>query len=156
MRARHGRAAARVAAPEFAEHVTLATLAKALGHPARIEIVALLHERQSCIGCDIVDRVGLAQSTTSEHLRILKAAGIITGEIERPRVCYSLNPAALEPLRAFLNTLAAPDKTGDERSASGTGARDRGPGLGGRMPAPGVRGARLIGSDRWCGIEKGC
>ncbi len=59
----------------------------------------LLHEKQACIGCDIVDEIGLAQSTTSEHLRILKAAGIITGEIERPRVCYSLNPAALEPLK---------------------------------------------------------
>lgn len=83
----------------------LAMLAKALGHPARIGIVRLLHERQSCIGCDIVDRVGLAQSTTSEHLRILKAAGIITGEIEGPRVCYSLNPTALVPLRSFLQAV---------------------------------------------------
>ena len=50
-------------------------------------------------------RVGLAQSTTSEHLRILKAAGIITGEIEGPRVCYSLNPTALVPLRSFLQAV---------------------------------------------------
>ena len=49
---------------------------------------------------------GLAQSTVSEHLHTLKAAGIITGEIERPRVCYSLNPQALEPLRQFLDKLA--------------------------------------------------
>lgn len=81
---------------------SLALLAKALAHPARLGIVRLLHERQTCIGCDIVDQIGLAQSTTSEHLRILKAAGIITGEIERPRVCYSLNPAALEPLSQLL------------------------------------------------------
>ncbi len=84
-----------------------AALAKALGHPARIGIVSMLHERQTCIGCDIVEEIGLAQSTTSEHLRILKAAGIITGEIEGPRVCYSLNPVALEPLRHFLNRLTA-------------------------------------------------
>jgi len=87
------------------EEIALAALAKALGHPARLGIVAMLHRRQSCIGCDIVEEIGLAQATTSEHLRILKAAGIITGEIERPRVCYSLNPAALEPLRAFLDAL---------------------------------------------------
>lgn len=86
----------------------LATLAKALGHPARLEVVRMLHQRQSCIGCDIVDEIGLAQSTTSEHLRILKAAGIITGEVESPRVCYTLNPQALAPLRRFLDEIATP------------------------------------------------
>jgi ArsR family transcriptional regulator len=89
------------------EAIYLAALAKALGHPARIGIVSMLHERQSCIGCDIVEEVGLAQSTTAEHLRILKSAGVVTGEIERPRVCYSFNPKALEPLRRFLNALSA-------------------------------------------------
>jgi ArsR family transcriptional regulator len=83
----------------------LALVAKALSHPARVEIVQLLQERQTCVGCDIVDEVGLAQSTTSEHLRVLKAADVIVGEIERPRVCYSLNPEALEPLHAFLGEL---------------------------------------------------
>ena len=94
-------------APAQPENDAIAALAKALGHPARVGIVRLLHEKQACIGCDIVDEVGLAQSTTSEHLRILKAAGIITGEIERPRVCYSLNPAALEPLRRFLSDVTS-------------------------------------------------
>jgi len=89
-----------------AEDETIALLAKAIGHPARVGILQMLHEKQSCIGCDIVDEIGLAQSTISEHLRILKAAGIITGSIERPRVCYSLNPAALEPLRRFLDDVA--------------------------------------------------
>jgi ArsR family transcriptional regulator, arsenate/arsenite/antimonite-responsive transcriptional repressor len=83
----------------------LATIAKALGHPARIHIVRLLLAKQSCIGCDIVDEVGLAQSTVSEHLRILKEAGVITGEIERPRVCYSLNPDSLAPLAVLLNAV---------------------------------------------------
>ncbi len=83
----------------------IAALAKALGHPARIGIVRLLLEKRTCIGCDIVEEVGLAQSTVSEHLRILKAAGIITGAIERPRVCYSLNPEALRPLARLLGDI---------------------------------------------------
>lgn len=85
---------------------SLAALARALAHPARLGVIRMLHERQTCIGCDIVDEIGLAQSTTSEHLRILKAAGIITGEVESPRVCYSLNPEALEPLRQFLEEIS--------------------------------------------------
>ena len=82
----HAGAAAN-ATPEPLDEVRLAAIAKALGHPARIHVVRLLLEKGSCIGCDIVDEIGLAQSTTSEHLRILKGAGIVTGEIERPRVC---------------------------------------------------------------------
>lgn len=84
---------------------TLAALARALGHPARVRIVSLLVARKNCIGGDIVDELGLAQSTVSEHLRVLKAAGIIVGEIERPRVCYSLRPQSLQPLIAFLTGL---------------------------------------------------
>jgi ArsR family transcriptional regulator len=91
----------------------IAALAKALAHPARVHIVRLLLEKQSCIGCDIVEEVGLAQSTVSEHLRFLKAAGVITGEIERPRVCYSLNPEALAPLAGLLNAIL-------DRGAEGT------------------------------------
>jgi ArsR family transcriptional regulator len=82
-----------------------AALAKALAHPARIRILRLLQATPGCIGGDIVETVGLAQSTVSEHLRILKAAGIITGEIDGPRVCYALNPDALQPLAAFIETL---------------------------------------------------
>jgi ArsR family transcriptional regulator len=90
----------------------IAAVAKALGHPARIHIVRLLLEKQSCIGCDVVDEVGLAQSTVSEHLRILRAAGIIIGEIERPRVCYSLNPDSLRPLAALLDAVFQKDSDG--------------------------------------------
>ncbi|WP_022960893.1 ArsR/SmtB family transcription factor [Halopseudomonas pelagia] len=80
----------------------LANIAKALGHPARIRIVQLLADRHSCIGGDIVDEIGLAQSTVSEHLRILKESRVITGEIEHPRICYSLNPAILCTLADWL------------------------------------------------------
>ena len=94
-----------LAAPPLAEADEIARIAKALGHPARMRIVQTLLRRRTCIGCDIVEEIGLAASTTSEHLRILMAAGIITGEIERPRVCYSLNPAAVRPLHAFLGVV---------------------------------------------------
>jgi len=86
----------------------LADLAKALAHPARIRIVRLLLATPGCIGGEIVGAVGLAQSTVSEHLRILKMAGIITGEIDGPRVCYALNPAGLAPLAEFIANLTPP------------------------------------------------
>ncbi|WP_333684317.1 ArsR/SmtB family transcription factor [Pontibaca methylaminivorans] len=86
----------------------IAELAKALAHPARLRILRLLLATPGCICGDIVDAVGLAQSTVSEHLRILKAAGVITGEIFGPRTCYALNPAALRPLVEFIGTLTAP------------------------------------------------
>jgi ArsR family transcriptional regulator len=83
-------------------------LAKALAHPARLRILRLLLATPGCIGGEIVDAVGLAQSTVSEHLRILKAAGVITGEISGPRTCYALNPASLHPLADFIGKLALP------------------------------------------------
>jgi ArsR family transcriptional regulator len=87
----------------------IALIAKALSHPARVQIIRLLLSEKSCIGGDIVDVVGLAQSTVSEHLRILKASGIITGEITRPRVCYSLNPSRLNHFKDFLGLILDSD-----------------------------------------------
>lgn len=84
----------------------LAELAKALAHPARLRILRLLLDTPGCIGGDIVEAVGLAQSTVSEHLRILKAAGVIAGEIDGPRICYALSPSALQPLAEFIAILA--------------------------------------------------
>ena len=84
-------------------------IAKALSHPARIQIIRLLLSKKTCIGGDIVDVVGLAQSTVSEHLRILKASGIISGEITRPRVCYSLNPLRLNQFTDFLGLVLDSD-----------------------------------------------
>ncbi len=86
----------------------IADLAKALAHPARLRILRLLQATPGCIGGDIVGAVGLAQSTVSEHLRILKAAGIITGDIAGPRICYALAPGALGPLADFIAALAPP------------------------------------------------
>lgn len=93
----------------MSDEETVATLAKALGHPARVRILRLLVATPGCIGGAIVEAVGLAQSTVSEHLRILKVAGVITGEIDGPRVCYALNPAALSHLTDFVASLKSPD-----------------------------------------------
>ncbi len=83
----------------------VAALAKALAHPARLSILRLLARTPGCIGGEIVEQVGLAQSTVSEHLRILKAAGVIDGQIDPPRVCYALVPGALAPLAALIASL---------------------------------------------------
>ncbi|MFN3641724.1 MAG: ArsR/SmtB family transcription factor [Gemmobacter sp.] len=94
-------------APGAAGAEAIAQVARALAHPARVRIIAFLLSRPGCIGGEIVDEVGLAQSTVSEHLRILKDAGVVTGTIDYPRVCYALDPAALAPLRALLDAIVA-------------------------------------------------
>jgi DNA-binding transcriptional ArsR family regulator len=83
----------------------LATLAKALGHPARIQIVRLLVRREACICGDIVDELPLAQSTVSQHLKVLKEAGLIRGEIDGPRVCYCVEPRTMRRLKALVGSL---------------------------------------------------
>lgn len=68
-----------------------AELMKALAHPARIAIIELLVEKETCICGDITDELPLAQSTVSQHLKALKNAGIIKGEIDGVRTCYCLD-----------------------------------------------------------------
>jgi len=82
-----------------------AELMKALGHPARIAIIELLAERENCICGDITDELPLAQSTVSQHLKALKNAGIIKGEVDGVRVCYCLNPEGITELNALLTPL---------------------------------------------------
>jgi ArsR family transcriptional regulator len=83
----------------------LAQLAKALGHPLRIQIVRLLAKRTTCVCGELVGELPVAQSTVSQHLKILKEAGLIQGTIDRPRVCYCLAPGALQRLKALVNSL---------------------------------------------------
>lgn len=83
----------------------LATLCKAVGHPARVQILRLLVRRESCVCGDIVDELPLAQSTVSQHLKVLKDAGLIRGEIDGPRVCYCAEPHGLRRLRALVGSL---------------------------------------------------
>ncbi len=83
----------------------LAELAKALGHPARVKILRLLARREGCICGEIVEGLDLAQSTVSQHLKILKDAGMIRGEIDGPRICYCIEPRALRRMRALVGSL---------------------------------------------------
>lgn len=87
------------------DDATLAALAKALAHPARIRILRVVSAQNACITGDIVDEVGLAQSTVSEHLRILREAGLLQGEIEGPRTRYCVSATGLALLRAGVATL---------------------------------------------------
>ncbi|MFC1859589.1 ArsR/SmtB family transcription factor [Thermodesulfobacteriota bacterium] len=75
---------------------TFAKLCKALGHPARIQIVTYLKMANQCICGEIVELLPLAQSTVSQHLKSLKQAGLILGEVEGSRTCYCLNKTMLE------------------------------------------------------------
>src|SRR5512137_714156 len=83
----------------------LAGLARALGHPARVQIMRLLVRREACICGDIVDELPLAQSTVSQHLKVLKEAGLVKGEIDGPRVCYCVEPHVLRRLKALVGSL---------------------------------------------------
>lgn len=83
----------------------LARLAKAIGHPARVAIVRLLVRQEGCIVGDIVDELPLAQSTVSQHLKQLKEAGLIRGEIDGPRVCYCVEPGTLALLKTLVGAL---------------------------------------------------
>lgn len=84
----------------------LAVLAKALGHPARVAIVRALIDSGECVCGSLVDRLPLAQATVSQHLKVLRTAGLIRGEIDGPRVCYCANPAALARLRTLIESLS--------------------------------------------------
>jgi ArsR family transcriptional regulator, arsenate/arsenite/antimonite-responsive transcriptional repressor len=83
----------------------LALLCKAAGHPARVQILRLLVRRDACICGDIVDELPLAQSTVSQHLKVLKEAGLVKGEIDGPRVCYCVEPRTLRRLKALIGSL---------------------------------------------------
>ncbi len=83
----------------------LAQYAKALAHPARIAILQLLLKRQSCVCGDIVEELPLSQSTVSQHLKELKAAGLITGEIEGVKTCYCIDAREWERARIHLSSL---------------------------------------------------
>ena len=82
----------------------LSSLCKALAHPVRVQILHLLRERRYPCGA-LVDALPVAQSTVSEHLRILKAAGLIIDEAEGPRRHYSVNQRLLERLKVLIATL---------------------------------------------------
>lgn len=84
---------------EVPDDATLAQLAKALGHPARIRILRLLASRETCITGDVVAELPLAQSTVSEHLRILREAGLVDATADGTRSAYCISASGLSALK---------------------------------------------------------
>ncbi len=81
----------------------IANLAKAIGHPARVAIIEYLLKANACICNDIVNELPLAQPTISQHLKELKNAGIIKGNIEGNAICYCINEVVFDKLRSLFS-----------------------------------------------------
>jgi len=77
--------------PQATDQKRLAKMLKALGNPIRFGIIEFLAQKKTCITADIVEATPLAQSTVSQHLKVLREAGLIRGEIEGPATCYCLD-----------------------------------------------------------------
>ncbi|MEO6683471.1 MAG: metalloregulator ArsR/SmtB family transcription factor [Ginsengibacter sp.] len=91
---------------KFSEEVIeISRITKALAHPARIAILKILINRQACICGDIVNELPLSQSTVSQHLKELKDAGLIKGDIDGVKVCYCINETNWEKAKDELMTL---------------------------------------------------
>jgi ArsR family transcriptional regulator len=87
------------------DNAELAALAWALAHPARVQLLRLLLARGGCVCGELVGAMDLAQSTVSQHLKILREAGLIQGEVDGPRVCYCANPMKLQDLKRLIAEL---------------------------------------------------
>ena len=83
----------------------VAKYAKALSHPARIAILKLLIKKQACVCGDIVDELPLSQSTVSQHLKELKEAGLIKGDIEGAKICYCIDEKEWNTAKNLLNEI---------------------------------------------------
>ena len=94
-----------VSLPDDETAVELAKLAWAIAHPARVRILRLLLGRSSCICGEIVSELPLAQSTVSQHLKILKESGLVQGEVDGPRVCYCIHRESLVRLQKLIAAL---------------------------------------------------
>ncbi len=88
----------------------MATLAMALGHPARVAIIEYLAKTGTCICGDIVDELPLAQATISQHLKELKQAGLIKGNIDGNAICYCIDERTVQRITDYLVSIAARSK----------------------------------------------
>lgn len=86
-------------------HERLAAACKALAHPARLAILQTLARRGVCICGELVELLPLSQATVSQHLKVLKEAGLIRGEVDGPRSCYCIDPVTLQALRDDLGQM---------------------------------------------------
>ena len=91
---------------------------KALGHPVRLAIVRALAEQSCCCCADVCSRLPLAQSTVSQHLKVLRDAGLLSFRRDGVRSAYVLNPAAFAALREDLEAIAAVVAAGQRAAAS--------------------------------------
>lgn len=94
--------AAPVKVPADPHAQELADLAWAIAHPARVRIIRLLLDRKACVCGEIVGQLPLAQSTVSQHLKILKESGLVQGEVDGPKVCYCINRRKLDRLKQLV------------------------------------------------------
>lgn len=85
----------------------LAALARALSHPARVAIVRHLASTGTCVCGEIVSLLPLAQATVSQHLKTLKEAGLVQGEVDGPRTCYCVNPDTVKRFQSLVASLPA-------------------------------------------------
>jgi ArsR family transcriptional regulator len=85
------------------DELRLASMLKALGNPIRFRMMQYLAENQMCITCDIVVFTALAQSTVSQHLKVLREAGLIAGEVEGPATCYCISSEGLRFLKTQID-----------------------------------------------------
>lgn len=90
---------------EGGEQTRFVRMLKAAGNPTRFEILKFLVTHPGCITGDIVNHLPIAQSTVSQHLKVLREAGWISGEIEGPAVCYLLDPEATSWFRAVVSRI---------------------------------------------------
>jgi ArsR family transcriptional regulator, arsenate/arsenite/antimonite-responsive transcriptional repressor len=90
----------------------LARYAKALGHPARVKILRFLADRAECMAGAIAEELPLAQSTVSQHLKVLREAGLIHGEVDGTRICYCADATRVERLQDLLAGLASFERAG--------------------------------------------
>lgn len=95
-------------------HVKIARYAKALSHPVRLYVMELLSHQQCCYSGDVSEVLPVAKSTLSQHLKELKDAGLIQGEIEAPKIKYCINQENWEEAKAlFANFMKLEDQSGE-------------------------------------------
>jgi len=87
----------------------LSAYAKVIGHPARIAILEYVMNAQTCINGDLVEELGLAQATISQHLNELKRMGLIMGSLSGTRMCYCINPEGWEKMKIVLTEFLTTD-----------------------------------------------
>ena len=85
------------------QQIDIASIAKVLAHPARVAILEYISKQESCICGDLVEEIGLAQPTISQHLQVIKRAGLLKGSFEGKSICYCLDLDRFKELQELLN-----------------------------------------------------